>query len=254
MGKYKLGLVSMKLGEIAGDGDMGTSLVQIGDTVTGTAQMETTEATLQDFTIEESSSPIMSIKTDADKITVNWSSYDNSADTLVRLFGGTKVVGVAGGLKTLGTITPGSGYVSGSYWDVPLTGGAGSGAKANIVVAGGVVTSVQISKAGSGYASGTPLSAVNSNLGGSGSGFQVAVTEVGPVGDKWLAPDAVPEIEQSLRVEWKQGGFLEIPRAKITCKLSMQFRKDALSQIDIVATVLQPTKAGIARMVLVNAA
>jgi hypothetical protein len=53
----------------------------------------------------------------------------------------------------------GSGYTNGTYVNEPLTGGTGSGATANITVAGGIVTSVQISSKGSGYAVGDFLSA-----------------------------------------------------------------------------------------------
>ena len=42
-----------------------------------------------------------------------------------------------GPVATLGTIVPGAGYTNGTYNDVALTGGTGTGAKANIVVAGG---------------------------------------------------------------------------------------------------------------------
>jgi hypothetical protein len=80
------------------------------------------------------------------------------------------------GIKTLGAITAGSGYVDGTYPGVPLTGGAGFTAEASVTVAGGVVTAVVITDVGSGYEVGDVLSADAADLGGSGSGFSVPVT------------------------------------------------------------------------------
>lgn len=81
-------------------------------------------------------------------------------------------------ISTHGTIVPGSGYVDSTYSGVPLTGGAGSGATATIVVAGGVVTTVTISNQGINYLVGDTLSASAANLGGSGSGFSVPVATI----------------------------------------------------------------------------
>ena len=83
---------------------------------------------------------------------------------------------IDGSALTLGTITGGSGYVSGTYPTVPLTGGTGSGAYASVVVTSGAVTSVTMTFNGYGYTSGDVLSADAVNLGGSGSGFQVPIT------------------------------------------------------------------------------
>jgi hypothetical protein len=88
--------------------------------------------------------------------------------------------GVQGSLTLLGTITPGSGYATpGTYTAVPLLGGTGTLGKATIVVAGGVVTSVAVTTPGSGYLVGDVLTASNTNLGGSGSGFSIPVSQVG---------------------------------------------------------------------------
>jgi hypothetical protein len=82
------------------------------------------------------------------------------------------------GIETIGAITPGSGYVNASYTNVPLTGGSGAGATANITVSGGAVTAVTIFDPGAGYEVGDSLSASNTNLGGTGSGFAVPVTNL----------------------------------------------------------------------------
>lgn len=92
---------------------------------------------------------------------------------------GTSVVAITtSNIKTLGTITPGSGYVNGSYTNVTLTGGSGSGAKATIGVSGGAVTTVTITARGAGYAVGNVLSATAASLGGTGAGFSIPVTAI----------------------------------------------------------------------------
>jgi hypothetical protein len=81
----------------------------------------------------------------------------------------------------------GSGYANGAYFNVPLTGGSGNSATANIVVSGGAVTSVIISNPGCLYSVGNLLSASNANLGGTGSGFSIPVLQVTtPTGTTWL--------------------------------------------------------------------
>lgn len=86
---------------------------------------------------------------------------------------------VINGIATLGAITAGSLYTNGSYTDVPLTGGTGAGATADITVAGGAVTVVTRVLAGSGYTAADALSADDANLGGGGgSGFSIPVATV----------------------------------------------------------------------------
>ena len=74
-----------------------------------------------------------------------------------------------------GSITDaGSGYTNGTYNDIALTGGSGSGATANIVVAGGVVTSCEVYAQGVNYAVGDVLSASIP----AGSGFEFTLTTI----------------------------------------------------------------------------
>lgn len=78
-------------------------------------------------------------------------------------------------IGALGAITPGSLYTNGAYTGVALTGGAGSGATADITVAGGAVTVVTLVNPGTGYAVGNTLSATAASIGGTGSGFSIPV-------------------------------------------------------------------------------
>jgi hypothetical protein len=92
---------------------------------------------------------------------------------------GAQVVTItSSNVKTLGAITAGSGYVDNTYTDVPLTGGSGAGAEADITVSGGVVTAVTLTAVGAGYAVNDALSADNADLGGTGSGFSIPVTAI----------------------------------------------------------------------------
>jgi hypothetical protein len=83
-----------------------------------------------------------------------------------------------GGINVLGAITAGTLYTNGTYANVPLTGGTGSGAVATVTVAGAAVTAVVLSNRGQGYTAADSLSAAAANIGGTGSGFAVAVTSI----------------------------------------------------------------------------
>ena len=93
-----------------------------------------------------------------------------------------------GAVASLGTLWSGINYVTGTYTGVNLTNGHGTGAKATIVVdETGVVTTVTVTTAGTGYAVGDELSASAADLGvavnnpGSGlwsGGFLVAVATI----------------------------------------------------------------------------
>lgn len=91
---------------------------------------------------------------------------------------GTSVVAVtSSNIKTLGSITPGSGYADGSYTDIPFTTGSGANATADIGVSGGVVTTVTIVNRGAAYQVGDVLEVDDALLGG-GSGFSIPVTDI----------------------------------------------------------------------------
>jgi len=89
---------------------------------------------------------------------------------------------------------PGSLYIPGTYENVPLINGTGSGAIATIVVGStGAVTGVTVTNGGNFYIIGDQLSALTANLGGSGSGFVLNVTSVSnATGTTWLGDNYDP--------------------------------------------------------------
>ena len=95
---------------------------------------------------------------------------------------GTTITNIqSSGIDTLGLITGGAGYVDNTYPDVPLTGGSGFGATAQITVNGTSVVAVAITLPGALYQVGDVLSASNTDLGGVGAGFSVPVATLFPM-------------------------------------------------------------------------
>ena len=66
-------------------------------------------------------------------------------------FAASSIGGNTNGIATFGAITAGSNYTNGVWLNVPLTGGAGTGATAQITVAGNVVTAITITNKGNNY-------------------------------------------------------------------------------------------------------
>lgn len=98
---------------------------------------------------------------------------------------------VQGQISLLGTVTPGSLYTNGVYQNVPLTGGSGANATADIVIAGGAVTSCSLKFGGNFYVAGDILSCAS--LGSTGSGFSVPVAAVSnSAGTSWLGDNYDP--------------------------------------------------------------
>lgn len=78
-----------------------------------------------------------------------------------------------------GTITSaGLGYTDGVYLAVPFLNitGVGGGGTANVTIAGGIITNIDLIDGGSGYKLGDTLSMSNVLLGGTGAGFVWTVT------------------------------------------------------------------------------
>jgi hypothetical protein len=89
-------------------------------------------------------------------------------------------VALVGRILTLGSLVGGTLYTDGTYNNVAITDvGAGTLATANVVVEGGVVTSVEIVLGGSGYAANDALSIAAASIGGTGSGLTFIAATVG---------------------------------------------------------------------------
>jgi hypothetical protein len=90
--------------------------------------------------------------------------------------------GISGQIAGLGTITGGSGYTNGTYYEVPLvysgTAAAGLGAVAtSITVSGGAVNAIVMpARAGEYFNVNDSLTASATAIGGTGSGFSVPVS------------------------------------------------------------------------------
>jgi hypothetical protein len=99
-------------------------------------------------------------------------------------------INATGGVNA-NTITAGSGYADGTYLYTSLTGGAGSGAVATIIVSGGAVTSVELSDRGTGYEVGDTLSATLP----AGAGFTLEVDSVMSFTSLWQHEFGVDAVE-----------------------------------------------------------
>lgn len=84
-----------------------------------------------------------------------------------------------GYIQKTSTLVGGTLYTDGFYGSVPLTGGTGANAKANITISGGSVTGFYLIDGGTGYSVNDVLSATAASIGGTGSGFSKTVAGVG---------------------------------------------------------------------------
>ena len=107
-------------------------------------------------------------------------------------------INASGGINTYAITNAGSGYVNGSYTFVPLSGGTGSDAYANITVAGGLVTVVELFTRGVNYSTDDFLSVDNTYLGGSGSGFELDILTLIDFVSLWQHEIGSDEIRGSL--------------------------------------------------------
>lgn len=242
--KRILGVATVKLGDIETDGGMSLSLSAFGDTVRDSVLVSNTEGTKQEFFIEESDDAVESITSAKGATTAAWSTTNTDPATMEELFGGTAVAAIVNGVATHGAITGGTLYTNGSYLNVPLTGGTGTGATANITVAGGSVTVVTIVNKGTGYTVADVLSALAANIGGTGSGFSTPVATLANAAAYWDAPDTIPDIERSVEITDSRGNKIAIARAKLSARMDLNFKRTALGTVAITATVLVPTKVG----------
>lgn len=158
MANYTLGIASIQVGAIAGDGGPGTTLAALGKTYQDSCRLTQEDPTTTEFFSEEDEDAVFT-KTKKGKTTLTFQIMDADTDTLVKVFGGT--------------------------------------------------------------ATGTSPNKT------------------------WNAPNTTPTIEQTVKVTPQNGMTLVIPRGSITAKLNGEFSRQGLFLIDVVVTVLTPTKAGV---------
>jgi hypothetical protein len=111
-----------------------------------------------------------------------FNGYNNGLEVInidnTGIGGGVNQFTFTGLVLTLNTLVGGTLYTNGTYTNVTLTGGSGSGAKATVVVSGGSVTTVTVTTPGNGYVVGNTLSATAASIGGTGSGFSINVATI----------------------------------------------------------------------------
>lgn len=105
-------------------------------------------------------------------------------------------------ISTTASLNGGSGYTNGTYFNVPLTNGTGTGALATVVVSGGAVTALTIVDGGCYYVVGDVLYADNADIGGTGSGFSITVNAVtNAEGRTWLGDNFDPALFNGTMLE-----------------------------------------------------
>jgi hypothetical protein len=156
-----IGLTYIKLGDIAEDGGMGTSLTALGVTYRDSADLIQDDAEIVPVYSEENDDPEETIESEGVK-RLKFSIMNYDPDTLVRVLGGTS------------------------------TG--------------------------------------------------VAPNKI------WIAPAAKDPIEQSIEILTKKNVKIQIPRAHIAAKINWAFRRNGVALVDIIATILVPTKAGVGKL------
>jgi hypothetical protein len=116
----------------------------------------------------------------SDLITNSGSGYANGDTLALNTVG---ITGLSGGTgATVGNVNGGgSGHIAGTYINVPLTGGSGTGAKATVVVGSdGKISSITTTDVGNGaYVPGDVLTLANTNIGGAGTGVLISNLSTG---------------------------------------------------------------------------
>lgn len=141
------------------------------------------------------------------------------------------------------SLAGGTGYVDGVYKEVALTGGAGSGAIAEITVAGGAVTNVFISNYGTGYVNGNVLTTSNANLGGSGSGFGITISNVSTVTHGSATAQTISSYFNPFYT-YLSAGLGGTTSSNTPVELSAQFRCRWIQWYDRVPSITAPCGAG----------
>jgi hypothetical protein len=105
-------------------------------------------------------------------------------------------INASGGVNAFTITNAGTLYTNGTYLNKALTGGTGTGAYANITVAGGLVTSVTITLRGTGYSVSDFLSASLPV----GSGFQIQINSTMSFVSLWQHEIGTDAIQGSLPI------------------------------------------------------
>jgi hypothetical protein len=143
---------------------------------------------------------------------------------------------VQGVITTTGSLLGGGSYTSGTYLNIPLTGGTGTGAVADITIVGGSVTAVAIRNGGSLYVVGDVLTASTSLIGNTGSGFTVNVTAVSNTnGVSWLGDNYSPVL---LYGAMREAILFQKGEQDLVAYYEKQFQ-DALQQLNRLGTGLE---------------
>lgn len=87
--KYAYGIASVKYGTPTGYSTMPGSLTQWAQTVQGSLTLSEEESTTKDFYVEETTTPVVSLVTEAGALSVTWRAYDLTPALLVIMKGGT---------------------------------------------------------------------------------------------------------------------------------------------------------------------
>ena len=166
----------------------GTFTTNVADVLSGsTSGALSVYPTVVDADVEQQDSYFMNDDLESQFLTLESGTYNfTNGETVSGATSGASgvitdyITGVATVLDVI-NLNSGLGYnTDGTYVNVPLTGGTGTGALADIVVSGGEVSSVDLKRGGNGYQASDTLSAADGDIGGrtGGSAFTVNIIDV----------------------------------------------------------------------------
>jgi hypothetical protein len=143
---------------------------------------------------------------------------------------------VQGVIATTSGLVGGSAYTAGVYLGVPLSGSKGTGAVADITIAGGAVVSVVTRNGGSLYVVGDVLTAPSSLIGNTGNGFTITVATVSNSdGTSWLGDNYSPVL---LYGAMREAILFQKGEQDLVAYYEKQFQ-DALQQLNRLGTGLE---------------
>lgn len=96
--KYVYGIKSVKFGTPTGSSGMpaASALTAWAQTVQGSMTLTEAEATMKDFNVEETTTPVKTIVTDAGALSAKWRAYDITPSLVALVKGGTSGTAGAG--------------------------------------------------------------------------------------------------------------------------------------------------------------